>query len=249
MKIQIMSDIHTEFFPKSNWDEATKLFFRDCYTDCDVLVIAGDLSNYANLRNSLRIVCEVYNKQEVLYIPGNHEYYGIPDVANKERVIKELCIELNYSNLYYCNRNLYVEIDEFISATLWFKDDLLNLSYIGQINDCRLIPKLIPWVYHENIMDIEFIKNHINENSLVFTHYLPTIHSVLPEFKGDNLNRFFVCDLTNLIEEVQPRLWIHAHTHGSLDYNIGKTRIICNPFGYFNVGENRGFNPHLIVVV
>ena len=46
-----------------------------------------------------------------------------------------------------------------------------------------------------------------------------------------------------------PRLWIHGHTHGSKDYMLGDTRVICNPGGYPHRWENPNFIPRLIVEV
>jgi Icc-related predicted phosphoesterase len=30
----------------------------------------------------------------------------------------------------------------------------------------------------------------------------------------------------------RPALWLHGHTHGSCDYKLGDTRVVCNPMGY-----------------
>jgi Icc-related predicted phosphoesterase len=49
--------------------------------------------------------------------------------------------------------------------------------------------------------------------------------------------------------EHQPRLWIHGHTHESFDYEIGKTRVVCNPRGYASIEENKGFRPDYTLVV
>ena len=46
---------------------------------------------------------------------------------------------------------------------------------------------------------------------------------------------------SGLIEERQPALWVHGHTHDSCDYRVGNTRVICNPRGYEN--ENGAFDP------
>ena len=43
--------------------------------------------------------------------------------------------------------------------------------------------------------------------------------------------------------------WIHGHTHDSVDYEIGATRVVCNPFGYKNKKTNHEFDPKKIVTV
>jgi hypothetical protein len=40
---------------------------------------------------------------------------------------------------------------------------------------------------------------------------------------------------------------VHGHTHDSVDYHVGGTRIVCNSHGYGN--ENPAFNPGLVIEV
>ena len=55
--------------------------------------------------------------------------------------------------------------------------------------------------------------------------------------------------MNDFILEHQPRLWIHGHTHESFDYEIGKTRVVCNPRGYASTEENKEFRPDYTLVV
>lgn len=82
---------------------------------------------------------------------------------------------------------------------------------------------------------------------MVLTHYLPSRHSIAPRWRSSPLNAFFLCDLTSLIAEKQPALWVHGHTHDSIDYRIGDTRVLCNPFGYAHHEENPAFDHSLRV--
>jgi hypothetical protein len=50
------------------------------------------------------------------------------------------------------------------------------------------------------------------------------------------------------VKDNSPRWWFHGHTHESCDYVFGKTRVICNPFGYPRA-TNRAFRANLIVEV
>jgi hypothetical protein len=51
-------------------------------------------------------------------------------------------------------------------------------------------------------------------------------------FRNDPMSPAFSSDLEALMMRYQPDLWIHGHTHDSFDYQIGRTRVICNPAGY-----------------
>lgn len=84
--------------------------------------------------------------------------------------------------------------------------------------------------------------------TVVVTHHAPSAMSVAPRFKGSPLNPAFASDLTDLIWQHQPDLWIHGHVHDSLDYELDRTRVIANPRGY--EPENAlEFNPSLVVEV
>jgi len=88
----------------------------------------------------------------------------------------------------------------------------------------------------------------VNENDVVVTHYLPSQRSVSVAWRGSVINPFFVCDMDRFIQVVQPKLWLHGHTHTSCNYEIGKTRIVCNPFGYPD-DLNEQYNPKLVIEV
>jgi hypothetical protein len=57
----------------------------------------------------------------------------------------------------------------------------------------------------------------------------------------------FASNMENLILEIQPRLWIHGHDN--YDYQIGKTRIICNPRGYVPNADNPELEPALTIEI
>jgi hypothetical protein len=91
-----------------------------------------------------------------------------------------------------------------------------------------------------------------NARTVVVTHHLPGWGSVAARFKEDPASAGFATDLAALIEETQPALWIHGHTHDSFDYTIGRTRVLCNPAGYPQPGgklENTAFVPDLQVEI
>jgi Icc-related predicted phosphoesterase len=68
--------------------------------------------------------------------------------------------------------------------------------------------------------------------TVICSHHSPSPKSVPDRFDGDPLTPAFSSNLEWLIERYQPACWIHGHTHDSFDYNIGTTRVICNPSGY-----------------
>jgi Icc-related predicted phosphoesterase len=45
------------------------------------------------------------------------------------------------------------------------------------------------------------------------------------------------------------QLWVHGHTHDSVDLDIAGTRVVCNPRGYAPDDLNPEFQPGLVVEV
>ena len=55
--------------------------------------------------------------------------------------------------------------------------------------------------------------------------------------------------MDDYILEHQPHLWIHGHTHESFDYELGNTRMVCNPRGCASTEENKAFRPDYTVEI
>ena len=83
--------------------------------------------------------------------------------------------------------------------------------------------------------------------TVVITHHAPHWDSVHPKFRSDPVTGAFASDLSSLIIQHQPNLWVHGHVHNSSDYRVGTSRIVCNPHGYGN--ENPAFNGQFVVEV
>jgi Icc-related predicted phosphoesterase len=85
--------------------------------------------------------------------------------------------------------------------------------------------------------------------TVVITHHAPSMRSNPLRFAGSPISGAFYTHLDDLIEETQPVLWIHGHMHNSSDYRIGKTRVVCNPYGIAWEDINPEWNPEVIVEV
>jgi calcineurin-like phosphoesterase family protein len=88
--------------------------------------------------------------------------------------------------------------------------------------------------------------------TIVVTHMAPSVQSISPGFATDPLSAAYASRLDDLVEQVD--LWVHGHTHQSLDYRLGKARVVCNPLGYsgsFQVSraENVDFDPNFVVEI
>lgn len=245
MKLHVLSDLHMEF-----------QYFDIPRNDADLVILAGDISNGVagvEWANNL--------DKPFIYVPGNHEYYG-HEIVEMGDALQHSVRDLVSSHVLNID---YTIIDDvcFIGATLWSDFELYDDSIFRKemaarsINDFNLIkyndrnftPDEAQNAFNYAVNYIrDLLKIKQDYKRVVITHFLPHPNSIADKYNGDSLNPYFCSDLSWLIEEQQPDLWIHGHTHEVCDYKIGKTRVVCNPRGY--PGEhNKGFNPNLVIEV
>lgn len=71
--------------------------------------------------------------------------------------------------------------------------------------------------------------------TVVLTHHAPHPNSISKHYGMNILTPAFVSDMSDVINEFQPDLWIHGHVHENFDYQVGgKTRVFCHPKGNGN---------------
>jgi Icc-related predicted phosphoesterase len=218
--------------------------------DVDVLVAAGDIAVGEGLPGAIRLLCR--NFKHVVFLSGNHEYYG----ATRERVRSLLeRATLDHENFHLLTSDegaegtVWIDRQRFIGDTLWFQRHPTAPKH--DLNDFRVIKNFESWVYDENLQTKIFLDTFMRPSDIVVTHHLPSYKSVAEEYRSSPLNPFFVCDVERLIREKKPKLWLHGHTHASCDYTIDHddgttTRVACNPFGYPHE-RNPDFDPNLVI--
>jgi len=254
MKIQILSDLHLEFF--DNPDEIDVFLNSLICDDAEVLVIAGDLAvpgiSATVTFDALKFFSERY--QHVIYVPGNHEYYHSSfDKCNAYLKSLTNCIDQGkrvFPNVHVANnRVVVIEGQRFLCTTLWFNKRPCNAMYTYMLNDFSSIEDLLDRFEEEGRIAHVFLDIHLRPKDIVVTHHLPTYKSVSDRFKGNPSCNFFLHDYVESLLSREPAVWIHGHTHDSFDYRLNETRIICNPYGYTNYEENPDFVSQLVIDV
>lgn len=256
MKVKVLSDLHLEHF------YAAQVF---PVGSGDLLILAGDILCAKNLKKNgyLRAVYKRFlndcaqNYNHVLYVMGNHEFYGY----NYEGTTKTIQEDLP-SNFHLLNNDTVTIGDwNFIGFTFWtdFRNEnaLEMMEAECYMNDYKAIRigknyrKLRAndtLAFHKESK--EYLLNQLqtlNENVFVISHHAPSYQSVAPHFKTE-ANGAYVSNLDDLIfNHPQIKYWVHGHTHTPFDYQIGDCRVICNPGGY--PGQDTGFNPDFEMVI
>jgi predicted phosphodiesterase len=243
MKIRLLSDIHQEFYEdKSLYDNKGE----------DVLVLAGDIAVGAkNCIEAVRKFALGSLTKHVIYVSGNHEYYG----NDMDAFNKEVSEAFKGSNVHFLNPGaVSIEGVTFIGATLWSnfgQDHWAELACRSGINDFYVIPKFSTGkcadLYEEHE---EFIKGTYaatEGKKVIVTHFLPDHACISQQYRGPSaINHYFANNLGNWISGLSDTpLWLFGHTHDNVDLMIGDTRTIANPYGY---NQNHNYKEMIIEV-
>jgi hypothetical protein len=266
VKLQVVSDMHFEIFPPQS-DDLGRFYERltgGVKKSGSILCIAGDLGVLHNSRtwsDPLKVLASRF--RAVVLVTGNHEFYGNCILGQEKKLASVFPLPANVHLLV--NGTTVINDIRFIGGTLWTSFSnrgAAAMEYAAErINDFRLIQnkqgyKLTP---DETVDMHQVCKKYIfrqikaarakNEKAVVITHHCISPRSIHPLYAGNPLNAAFFSDLEEEITANGPDLWIHGHTHRSCDYQIGATKVLCNPFGYLHREENPDFNYRLIIKV
>ena len=100
MKLHILSDLHTEFAA-----------FSPPETDADVVVLAGDIGVGLN---GIEWAARRFPEVPVIYVPGNHEFYG-HDIGLTDELKAAAPPNIHVLN----NGRLEFDGVRFLASTLW----------------------------------------------------------------------------------------------------------------------------------
>lgn len=251
MKFNILSDLHLSC-------GALKI----PENTADVVILAGDI---ARPREAAAWASGF--AKPVLYVPGNHEFYGGSIVGTVDK-LKKQCAGTNIRVLD--NDEVIIEGVRFLGTTLWtdfllFGEgeqqtaairEALRFMYdfskirVGDAPEALFAPADSAALFniHAGWLESKLAEPYAG-STVVITHHAPSRKSIHPKFADSLLNACFVSDAERLIDGSRARLWIHGHTHDSFDYFMNGTRVVCNPRGYTKdgVNENPLFDANFLV--
>lgn len=244
--LSLLSDLHTEFMR-----DGGEAFIKSLDpTGVDVLVLAGDILVAKDV-DAAKATLSMFHAQgfeEVVYVGGNHEFYKgwIPNV---EANLEQLHNELDWLTVLNPGRVHHTHGHRLLGGTMWYPYRPDNHQYESMMNDFYVIKgSRGNYFYKENDRFRSEYSRLGEPGDIIVTHHLPHPKSIHPRYATSELNRFFLSDMSDLIEKTKPALWLHGHTHDSVDYTVGSTRVVANPRGYPHE-VNVDFNPSLRLVI
>lgn len=243
MKIQYASDLHLELSDNSRFFKHEMPF----EAVGDVLVLAGDCMYLESSKPPCRSFWQWTsdNFQQVLIIPGNHEFYHFGDVAKYGDSWHQ---EILPNVSYHQNEVVRIGDTDFILTTLWSyvaPQEVNNIFYgMSDFKQIRYDGEQFTTddMIYEHMKAMAFIKRSIVESDaahkVVVTHHLPTFEVVAPHHKNSPISSAFATELKEFIADSGIDLWIYGHSHTNIDTIIGNTRIVSNQLGYVSHGEH-----------
>ncbi|MDD5297967.1 MAG: metallophosphoesterase [Rhodocyclaceae bacterium] len=266
MKIALYSDLHTEF--GQPFELPTALLDAEA----DVIILAGDIGVKTH---GVAWAGRHFTRGNVVYVPGNHEYYGaqLALLDEMRRAGKKLGVKV-------LNNEVAVFGDvRVLGSTLWTSFMLYGPdqapyarhSAMRSINDFMSI-----WVRRResiacdplhsggNLLHahdvvglhrsaVAFLERELSKpwagKTVVATHFAPHRGCIAPEYENDALTAYFVNDLAWMMEKYRIDVWAYGHTHGNVDFVAeGGCRVVSNQRGYPRE-QSTGFRPDLILEV
>lgn len=235
--LTFVSDLHIDY------NKSGYYLFINAYKDYSgYLVIAGD---FAEVRDKDSIFFRTFETLfdvnpyiYVIFVCGNHEYYG-SSIQGVHDLINEWVEEKDMDRFFFLHEELeqlYIENTIFVGSTLWYPDTNPDVYLLqNNINDFSQIQNFTPGVAAKQNKKIKsnFESRSSWENEIWIFHHLPSYQSVSSQYRNDRLNCYYVDpEMEKIIEQRQPNLVIHGHSHTPCRYQIGDTWVVSNPKGY-----------------
>lgn len=201
MELHILSDLHLEFAPLDPPE-----------TDADMVILAGDI--HTGLKG-VAWAREKFPNNPVVYVPGNHEYYGeaLPKHTAK---LREAAAGSHVHVLE--NDSLIIDNIVFLGCTLWTDFELLGDPRVSgsaateRMSDYKRI-RVSPQyrrlrsidtvgLHHVSLRWLRAgLEKHRGEKSVIVTHHAPSRKSLPARHLESIYAAAYASDLDSVVEQ------------------------------------------------
>lgn len=260
MRLWIMSDIHLEL--SDGWD----LPSGDARPQFDVMIVAGDL--VPRMARGVMWLAQRVSDRPVIYLPGNHEAYG-EDIDRDLEKARTAAFGTNIRVMQ--NDSITLGGVTFAACTLWTDFALFGSAQIEHVmnvahssmNDYR---RIRAGKYRWPLRPIDTLLRHQESRRfleaqlrqpgrhVVLGHHAPLRECVPAGREMNPLSAAYASDMSGLISDYAPELWVYGHTHETRDFKVGSTRVVTNAKGYGPRADkcdpqNVTFDPSFIIQI
>jgi len=255
MKIDIISDIHLDFYARFNKIKTEafveKLINSKRDKDFEVLVIAGDIGHY-NDDNLYQIELLSKHYEQVFITWGNHDLYMLSSPHREKYNYNSFNRLDEFKNMIKSLKNV-VFLDGqkveykgkiFWGSGLWY--NVISLRHWSDyMNDAKYIYDrkegykiVLPYDFFPIKYNFDTTKLYKREYEKIKSlDYADVIVTHIPPIKifdnsdlGDNY--FYVDYGEEIIENIKPKVWIFGHIHTKTYKTLKGCEIVANPLGY-----------------
>ena len=250
MKIQILSDLHVEFYSSRSIPPRVE--------GTDLVIVAGDTCQ--GLVKAIGMLRRAFPDVEVATVAGNHEYYGyeLPSELEAGRVrARELGVHLVENDVASIGR---VRV---VGCTLWtdyclfgagLRDAAIRTAADGMMDHKRIKWRKYPWARFRpqeaallHAQSRQFLETALSQQhdgpTIAVAHHAVTLDAVAPQFQRSLLSAAYASELLPLVDRHQPAVFVTGHTHVSMRLRRGRTMLVSNPRGYPGETKKRAFDP------
>lgn len=243
MKFELVSDLHLDILTKENKNPEHYLEKVFSKPKAPILFIAGDIQDDLPTPTELTkyffdLVCDRYER--VFSVLGNHDYMGENETIDSTiPAVREI-----FPNVTWLD-NDFVKIDDvwLYGSTFWSEirpenSDVAELSMpdyqsIRDLDNRKITTQTTNKINRQSRdILVNWLSQNPDEQLVVLTHHAPSFRST--PYPESPLSEAFCNDLEPMVER-NPNisLWLYGHVHEPVDYMLGWTRVVCNPFGYW----------------
>ena len=179
MKAKIVSDQHLEFRSSGELNGLDQMYFDAIHPrkpdGAKLCIVAGDFIVGRRSREMFHELCD--REPQVLYVPGNHEYYGCTSMAEVDDALRAIEEELPNMKILRTGDVFEFAGVRFLGDTMWVPKTAELILSANQINDARLIPGLLEEIGERYRGFIEWLDGELRPGDVVVTHHLPSEQS------------------------------------------------------------------------
>ncbi|MEO9871172.1 metallophosphoesterase [Ekhidna sp.] len=252
MTIQYASDLHLEMDANTQY-----LLENPIKKVADILILAGDITYLEESYLANKVLDQLSDTfDEVLMIPGNHEFYRF--VFPIENIFPDFEFKIRNNITYYNNKVIVRDNVRMLMSTLFSK-----VSEKKQWSIERMISDFHVSKYYENTAEKlsvnlfntchdqckkflqEELLNEFDGKTVIVTHHVPYNNYYIkdyPRFNHD-LSEAFHVNMVPLMDSYKIDHWISGHTHVNHEsLKIESTMVHTNQLGYVETDEHLSFD-------